>query len=124
MGEICIEVCAPAGDFRHFNPDMKKPFELMPKLTFDEYMELPGSMKGKWLFVQQAKMMEVLDGTDGKSITPLIDRNRSRRISAHEQVADLQPDLPQGDPLHPDIGAASRRFGDGPADVDPEEKGS
>ena len=62
MGEICIEHCAPKKNYLHFNPEMGLDFAKLPKLSIDEYGELTGPMKGKWLFVLLTKIMEELNG--------------------------------------------------------------
>jgi hypothetical protein len=88
MGELCLENCASKGDFSQFNPDMEKPLELIPKLTFEEYLELPGSIKGKWLFIQNTKILEALNGDEtGNHLY----RSSSRRVFKNLEKQSVLP---------------------------------
>lgn len=78
MSDICSEKCAPAKDYRFFEPDMRRELPSLPTLSFQEYLELPSSMKGKWLFVQQTKILEALNGDE---LRTHLDYSRSRPLS-------------------------------------------
>ena len=94
MNEVCVEKCAPEGLFKNFLPDMDRPLEMIPTLTFQEYMDLPGTMKGKWLFYQQTKILEALNGRETGSH---IYRSRSRRLPQNLKGQDLLHGAERGD---------------------------
>jgi hypothetical protein len=94
MNQSCVEECAPEGDYRYFEPDLDRPIDTLPKLTFQEYLELPGSMKGKWLFVQLTKLQEALDGTTIE-LGPAVYRHRSGKIPEALKVAGVFDDSPE-----------------------------
>jgi hypothetical protein len=99
MNQVCLEVCAPKESYEYFDPDSNRPLGNMPKLTFNEYLELPGSMKGKWLFVQQTKIQEAFNGDE---IRGNIYGARSGRLSKNEQVKGLLPDTTERTPPYQD----------------------
>lgn len=98
MNQVCIEECAPEESYEHFDPDMNRHLGNMPKLTFDEYLELPGSMKGKWLFVQQTKILEALNGETRGDIYS----SRSSTIFKNEQKQSVLSDPAERSSPHKD----------------------
>ena len=102
MGDVCLSICAPAGDYRYFEPKMDEPIFLFPNLSFVEYMELPGSMKGKWLFVQQTKILETLYERESYEIGTYIDGNRGGTIFETVQIKSLLHDPKKTDAPHSD----------------------
>ena len=76
MNEVCIEKCAPAGEYCEFDPNMNTPLNMLPDLSIDEYRELNGKMKGEWLFIQLKKIVEAHNGDEIRSY---LNRARSRR---------------------------------------------
>ncbi len=99
MGELCLSRCAPKGDYSEFRPDMDKPLDMMPKLSFEEYMELPGSMKGKWLFVIQTKILEVINGDEPRTYPY---RTRGLKIPKAVKVKGVLPHPEGADPVPSD----------------------
>lgn len=93
LNETCVTECAPAKDFKDFDPDMERSFGLVPKLTFQEYMDLPGNMKGKWLFYQQTKILEAINGDE---LGPPVYRRRSVKIPSAQQKSGLLYDSQEG----------------------------
>lgn len=94
MNQSCVEECAPNENYKYFEPDLDRPFDTLPKLTFQEYLELPGSMKGKWLFMQLTKLQEVLDGTTNE-LGPAVYRHRSGKIPETLKVTGVFDDSPE-----------------------------
>ena len=95
MNDICLSICAPAEDYKSFDPDMDIDPDLLPNLTIEEYRELSGKMKGEWLFVQQRKLLEAVNGQER-----YFNRTRGRRIPKAFQKQDLQDGATEQDPLH------------------------
>lgn len=62
MGELCMEECAPKKDYVHFNPDMRLGLDRLPILSMDEYDQLTGQMKGRWMFFLITKIIDHLNG--------------------------------------------------------------
>jgi len=89
MNDICLDDCAPNESYEYFEPNMEMDADLFPKLSIEEYRELNGKMKGEWLFVQQSKLMEVSNGTNGRYFNSA----RSCRVSKALQEQNL-PDGP------------------------------
>lgn len=105
MNEVCLENCAPEKKYGSFEPDMTRPLEKMPTLTFNEYIELPGVMKGKWLFIQQTKLIEFMKGEDnGRIFTPRPYPHRagSRGVPSNFEEQNLLPCGEEEDTPHPD----------------------
>jgi hypothetical protein len=113
MNQSCVEECAPEEDYRYFEPDLDRPIDTLPKLTFQEYLELPGSMKGKWLFVQLTKLQEALDGTTIE-LGPTVYRHRSSKIPEALKVAGLFDDSPEKATVYQAERKAGSNKGDGP----------
>lgn len=99
MGELCIESCAPEMKLREFEPDMTRSIDLLPRLTFREFKELYGRAKGEWLFVQQTKILEVLNGEDTGGNTYY---SRRSRIPKTFKVEGLQDGTEGGNTAHKD----------------------
>ena len=93
MNDVCLE-CAKSQDFKDFRPDMKRPLEKLPTLTFEEYLELPGPMKGKWLFVLSSKIVEAINEQQ-PSFRQNHDYPRSRRLSQTFKEQSLLFSLPE-----------------------------
>lgn len=100
MNEVCLNGCTTSKDFKQFDPDMRYPLRLLPALSFKEFMELPGSMKGKWLFIQQTKIVEVLNESEPE-VRPSYDRPRSCRLPSNFQVKAVLPGAEEKDTPHP-----------------------
>ena len=98
MNDICLDDCAPNESYRYFEPNMKMDADLFPKLSIEEYRELNGKMKGEWLFVQQTKLMEVQNGTNGRYFNSA----RSRRVSKALQEQNLPDGATEQNPLRQD----------------------
>ena len=58
------DLCVGDFDLKHFDPDFKIPVFLLPKLTMEDYRELPGKIKGELLAYYLIKFMEVCDGSE------------------------------------------------------------
>lgn len=104
MNEVCLENCAPEKKYGSFEPDMTRPLDKLPTLTFKEYLELPGAMKGRWLFIQQTKLIEFMKGEDNGRIPPprpYSNHTRSRGVSSNLQEQDLLPGGEKEDTPHP-----------------------
>lgn len=84
MNEVCLEECAPDGDYEHFDPNMNRPTETFPNLSLEEYRHLTGKMKGEWLFIQQTKILEAINGEPRHTYYP-----RSRRIPKNFRRQDV-----------------------------------
>ena len=98
MNDICLDNCAPRETYQYFEPNMEMDADLFPKLSIEEYRELNGKMKGEWLFVQQTKLMEVQNGTDGRYFNSA----RSRRVSKALQEQNIPDGAAEQDPLRED----------------------
>ncbi|KKQ63512.1 MAG: hypothetical protein US85_C0016G0008 [Candidatus Shapirobacteria bacterium GW2011_GWF1_38_23] len=104
MNEVCLENCAIKKNYHDFEPDMTRPLEKLPTLTLTEYMELTGPMKGKWLFIQQTKLIEFLKGEDNGHLSPprpYSNHTRSRRVPSYFKEQDLLPCGEKEDTPHP-----------------------
>ena len=66
----------------------------MPSLSLDEYRELPGCMKGEWLFIQQKKILEAINGEPRHTYYP-----RSRRIPKNFRRQDVSAGSEREDSL-------------------------
>ena len=98
MNDVCVEDCAPSESYKYFDPDMEMDANLHHKLSIEEYRELNGKMKGEWLFVQQTKLMEVQNGTNGIYFNSA----RSRRVSKALQEQNLSDGATEQNPLRKD----------------------
>ena len=86
--------CAPEGKYKFFDIAIIKHLNQFPKLTLSEYRELPGRMKGEWLFIQQIKFLEVLNGDERHINYP-----RSRRIPKNFRRQDVSAGSEREDSL-------------------------
>ena len=118
MNDVCLNECAPVADFKDFDPDMRRVLVTFPKLTYQEYLELPASMKGKWLFVMQTKLVEAINGDD--NLRPLTYRQRSCRIPTHQQEPGLLPGSSKGNTIYQAEPEKSGNQGNGSGEVDRE----
>ena len=98
MNDICLNNCVPDETYKHFDPNMEMDADQYPKLSIEEYRELNGKMKGEWLFVQQTKLMEVQNGTNGRNFNSA----RSRRVSKALQEQNLPDGATEQNPIRQD----------------------
>ena len=94
MNDICLEGCTHEGKYKFFDPAINKHLNQLPKLTLSEYRELPGRMKGEWLFIQQ----KILD-FHGNRLERHINYPRSRRLLKVIKKQSLQDGSERGHPI-------------------------
>jgi len=94
MNDVCLEECASEGEFKHFEPNMNRPSETLPTLSLEEYRQLTGKMKGEWLFIQQKKILEAINGEPRHTYYP-----RSRRIPKNFRRQDVSAGSEREDSL-------------------------
>ena len=116
LSEVCVEVCTPAGDYKDFDPDMGRQLDTFPKLTYAEYMELCGSMKGKWLYVMQTKIMDALNGED-REPRPFVYRAGGSKVPRSIKSSGVLYDSEKTDPVREALREAYRSKRNGSEEV-------
>ena len=77
---------------------MDRSIHNIPSLSLDEYRELPGCMNGEWLFIQQKKILEAINGEPRHTYYP-----RSCRIPKNFKRQDVPACSDRQDSLREDI---------------------
>lgn len=103
MNEVCLEGCASENKYKEFDPDMGRSLDMLPTLSFREYMELPGTMKGKWLFVVQTKIIQNIKGEENEyyaKTRPYYDHTAGGRVSSAIKIKGVLPGAKTEDTPH------------------------
>lgn len=114
MNEICIEGCAPSGDFKDFEPDLSIPLENLPNLSLEEFRELPGQMRADWVFTEHQAIRRQLNGDE---LGPFIYRKRSVRVPSYQQEPSLPSNQSEETTLYPLESTQNSNPGDGAKEV-------
>jgi hypothetical protein len=122
MNDICLEECAPAKDYSHF--ELKKiNLEDMPAFPLEDFTNgMSPRVRGIVLAVYITKIVDALQGR--VEYGRVIDRPRGVRIPDLIKVNGLLDDSAEGDPAREALRAAYRNKANGPGKVDREEEGS
>ena len=118
LNDVCVEGCAPAGDFKDFDPDMTIPLERLPNLSLQEFRELPGQMRADWVFVEHQAIRRQLNGDE---LGPFIYSKRSKRVPSYQQEPSLSSNPEKEVAVYQAVGKAHSGSGDGFKNLDREE---
>ena len=97
MVDVCVEECAPAGDYRHF--ELKEGVNLpdMPRFPTEEFLkQMPPKVRQVVVAIYLAKMVDHLQGIESPDM-PVAYRPRRSQVSS-QTVADPESEKPPPSP--------------------------
>lgn len=99
MVDVCVEECAPEGDYCHF--ELKEGVNLsdMPRFPTEEFLnQMPPKVRQVVVAVYLAKMVDHLQGVEDYE-RPAVYRPRRRQVSSQSQAAaDPEKEKPSPSP--------------------------